>query len=160
MIFNLLPGLRERIPGHFLGETLEQAVQEIERLFSQGVASPDVEGVPDIYHHAYRQFTEKQPLIEADLWEEFQSNGMQEHHLEIANEFLGNDIQAGLILGDMEFLGSEMVWIKALLENHNIPSQVLPHYLDLYKQALEANLGEAGQPVIDWLDRTIAEEKF
>lgn len=158
LIFNLLPGLRKRILGHFLGETLEQAVQETEHHIAHRVASPKVESVPDIYNNAYRQFTEKQPLIEAYLWEEFQSNGMKEHHLEIANEFLGNDIQAGLILGDMEFLSSEMDWIKSLLENHNIPSEVLPHYLNLYKQALETNLSEAGQPVIDWLDRTIAEE--
>lgn len=157
LIFNLLPGLRDRIPGHFLGETLEQAVQEIERLTAQKVDSPDVESIPGIYHDAYKQFTQKQPLVEAYLWEEFQNNGMQEHHLEIANQFLGNDIQAGLILGDMEFLASEMDWIKSLLENHNIPSDVLPHYLALYKQALESNLSEAGQPIIDWLDRMIAQ---
>jgi DNA-binding transcriptional MerR regulator/methylmalonyl-CoA mutase cobalamin-binding subunit len=159
LIFNLLPGLRNRIPGHFLGETLEQAVQEIEHLVSHTIESPHVENVSEVYHIAQKQFTEKRPLIEAYLWNVFQSNGMQEHHLEIANEFLGKDIQAGLILGDMEFLVSEMDWIRSLLENHNIPREVLPHYLKLYRQALEVNLSEAGQPVIDWLDRAIAEEK-
>ena len=39
---------------------------------------------------------------------------MQEHHLEIANKFLGNDIQAGLVLGDMNFLQFEMDWIKSI----------------------------------------------
>jgi DNA-binding transcriptional MerR regulator len=160
LIFNLLPELRKRIPGFFLGETLELAVDEIKRLMSNQIESPQVESVAEIYQIAQRQFTEKQSLIEAYLWEKFQSNGMQEHHLEIANEFLGMDIQAGLILGDMAFLQSEMDWIRNLLDNHNIPSEVLPYYLGLYKQALEANLGEAGQPVIDWLDRTIAKEKF
>ena len=83
---------------------------------------------------------------------------MQEHHLEIANEFLGNDIQAGLILGDTEFLQSEMDWIKGLLNNHDIPSDVLPHYLALYKQALEANLSDVGQPILDWFDKTITSQ--
>ena len=158
LIFNLLPELRERIPGHFLGETLEQAVQEIEHLVAHTTESPHVEKASEIYRTAQKQFTEKRPLIEAYLWNVFQSNGMKEHHLEIANEFLGKDIQAALILGDMEFLGSEMGWIRSLLENHNIPRQVLPHYLELYRQALEVNLNEAGQPVIDWLDRAIANE--
>ena len=154
-IFNLLPGLRRRISGHFLGETLEQAVQEIEQLITYQVETPKVKSVPEIYQIAQRQFNQKRPLIEAYLWEQFQNNGMQEHHLEIANEFLGNDIQAGLILGDTEFLQSEMDWIKSLLNNHNIPSDVLPHYLALYKQALEANLSEVGQPILDWFDKTI-----
>jgi len=158
LIFNLLPGLRKRIPGHFLGETLKQAVQEIEQLITSQAETPETESVPEIYQVAQRQFNQKQPLIEAYLWEQLQNNEMQEHHLEIASDFLSNDIQAGLVLGDMEFLQSEMDWIKNLLDNHNIPSDILPHYLVLYKQALEANLSEAGQPIINWLDRTIAEQ--
>lgn len=158
LIFNLLPGLRKRIPGHFLGETLEQAVQEIELLITSQVETPEMESVPEIYQIAQRQFNQKQPLIEAYLFEQLQKNGMQEHHLEIASDFLVNDIQAGLILGDMEFLQFEIDWIKSLLENHNIPEDLLLHYLVLYKQASEANLSEAGQPIINWLDRMIAEQ--
>ena len=83
---------------------------------------------------------------------------MQQRHLEIASDFLSNDIQAGLVLGDMKFLQFEIEWIKSLLENQNLPSDILPHYLFLYKQALEANLSEAGQPIINWFDQTIAEQ--
>jgi len=158
LIFNLLPDLSKRIPGHFLGEALEQAVQEIEQLITSQAETPKTESVPEIYQVAQRQFNQKQPLIEAYLWEQLQNIEMQEHHLEIASEFLGNDIQAGLILGDMEFLQFEIEWIKSLLENQNLPSDILPHYLFLYKQALEANLSEAGQPIINWLDRMIAEQ--
>jgi len=158
LIFNLLPELRKRIPGHFLGETLEHAVQEIEQLITSQAETPETESVPEIYQVAQRHFIQKQPLIEAYLWEQLQNNGMQQHHLEIASDFLSNDIQAGLVLGDMEFLQSEMDWIKNLLDNHNIPSDILPHYLFLYKQALEANLSEAGQPIINWFDQTIAEQ--
>ena len=80
---------------------------------------------PEIYQTAQILYNKKQPLIEAYLWEQFQNNGMQEHHLESANKFLGNDIQAGLILGDMEFLPAEMDWIKSLLESHDIPGDLL-----------------------------------
>ena len=157
LIFNLLPGLRKRIPGHFLGGILEQAVQKIERLISDQPETKEVEGVPEVYQTAQILFNKKQPLIEAYLWEQFQNNGMQEHHLESANTFLGNDIHAGLILGDMEFLHAEMDWIKSLLESHDIPGDLLPHYLVLYKQAIQENLGEAGQPIISWLDQVLSE---
>ncbi len=157
LIFNLLPGLRERIRGHFLGESLEHAVQEIERLMIDQPAPLEVAGASDVYQIAQTQFNEKQSLIEAYLWEELQNNGMQEQHLEVANKFLANDIRAGLILGDMEFLNVETDWLKSLLESHNIPGDLLPHYLTFYKQALEANISGAGWPIINWLDQTISE---
>ena len=46
LIFNHLPGLRKRIPGHFLGDTLEQAVQKIEQLITDQPETEEVEGVP------------------------------------------------------------------------------------------------------------------
>ena len=157
LIFNLLPGLRERIPGYFLGETLEHAVHEIERLLTVQPETPIAEGASEIYQITQSQYLEKQPLIEAYLFEQFQNNGTHDQHLEIANKFLGVDINAGLILGDMEFLNAEMDWLKGYLENHNIPKDLLLKYLTFYKQALELNLSRAGEPIINWLDRVIAE---
>jgi hypothetical protein len=78
---------------------------------------------------------------------------MHAHHLEIASQFLGDNIRAGLILGDMSFLQPDMDWIKDLLETHNIPERILLDYLTRYKQAIEVNLSEAGQPVMEWFER-------
>jgi hypothetical protein len=78
---------------------------------------------------------------------------MHELHLENANLFLGKDIEAGLILGDMDLLEHEVEWLSGLLNSHNIDLEYLPTYLNMYKKAVEENLDQRGEPVIDWLSR-------
>jgi DNA-binding transcriptional MerR regulator len=156
LIFNLLPDLHERIPGHFLGDSLDDIVQEVEQLIFHPKEVPQVEPVPEAYLKAADHFREYQPIIAADLWEQFQRNGIEKSHLEIANEFLGKDIQAALSLGDLNLLGYELDWLDGLLKTHNIPSELLPKYLQLFKQAVETNLDQRGQPVIDWLDSVVS----
>ncbi len=157
LIFNHLPGLRERIPGHFLGENLGSAVHEIERLIIQKPVLKVVEGVSAGYKNALSEFTESQSLIEAYLWEQFHSDRIMAQNLEATNKFLANNIRAGLILGDMRFLNSELGWVKTMLENQNIPGNLLPHYLASYKKALETHIPEAGLPIIHWLDQVKSE---
>jgi len=155
LIFNLLPDLRERVPGHFLGDSLDDIVQSVEQLMYHPLEVPEIEPVREMYLQAADHFNEFQPVIAADLWEQFRSNGMEKGHLEIANEFLGKDIQAGLSLGDLDLLENEMDWLAGLLDTYDIPREILPKYLELYKQAVEANLDQRGQPVIEWLNSVI-----
>ena len=48
-IFNLIPSLRQRIPGHFLGERLELAPRAAEQLLTGSVSLPETEAVADEY---------------------------------------------------------------------------------------------------------------
>ena len=89
----------------------------------------------------------------AELWEQFQHRDIAVSHLQMANEFLGKDIQASLKLGDLNLLENEMDWLSGLLKTHNIPEQLLPSYIKHYRQAVESNLDQRGQPVIEWLDK-------
>ena len=157
LVFNLLPSLRDRVPGYFLGESLDGIVQTIEHILVSSPEIPKVVQVADEYNQAAAHFKEYQPLIAAQIWEQLQHNGMKEHHLEIANDFLGQDIQAGLMLGDMNLLENEMDWLAGLLQTHDIPRELLPEYLALYKQAVESNLDERGQPIVDWFNSIIIE---
>lgn len=151
-IFNFLPNLREQIPGYFLGESLDNIEQSVEQLMARSPAVPAVVQIQDKYKQAAAHYKEYQPLIAANLWEQFQHNGMKEHHLELANDFLGRDIQAALILGDMDYLEHEMDWLAGLFQTHDIPAELLPEYLAVYKQAVEANLDQRGQLIVDWLN--------
>ena len=65
------------------------------------------------------------------------------------------DIKAGLSLGDLNLLEYEVDWLAGFLKTHDVPSELLPKYLMLYKQAVEANLDRRGQPVIEWLDSVL-----
>jgi hypothetical protein len=82
---------------------------------------------------------------------------MQGQHLEVAIRFLGQDIQAGLMLGDLSLLEHEVDWLAGLLQSHDIPLEYLPKYLTQYKQAVDENLDQRGQPVKDWLEMMVNE---
>jgi methanogenic corrinoid protein MtbC1 len=156
LIFNLLPNLRTRIPGHFLGESLDSVTQSVEQLIARPPEIPEVIQIPDQYKEAAEHFKDFQPIISANMWEQFRRDGIEEYHLEIANEFLGQDIRAALTLGDMNFLEHEMDWLGGLLQFHDIPSELLPEYLSAYKKAVEAHLDQRRQPILDWLNSKIS----
>ncbi len=157
LIFTQLPELNDFIPGHFLGNSLAGAVQAIEQLVLNPPEIKPETRVPPEYEQAADHFMEMQPVIAAELWSQFQRNGMQLQHLEVANHFLGQDIQAGLMLGDMNLLKHEIDWLTGLLGSHDISIEYLPKYLSLYKQVVDRNLDERGQPVKDWLDLVVSE---
>ena len=119
---------------------------------------PEIEHIQPVdirYTDAADHFNEMQPVIAAELWSQFQHNGMRESHLEVANRILGQDIQASLVLGDLDLLKNEMEWLTGLLKTHNISVEYLPQYMAFYKQAVDENLDERGQPVKVWLDTVL-----
>jgi DNA-binding transcriptional MerR regulator len=159
LTFNLLPDLQSRIPGNYLGDSLDDIVQEVEKLMFQPKEVTPVKPIPENYLVAADHFREYQPLITADLWEQFQKIGMEFSYLQIANEFLGKDIQAGLRFGDLNLLENEMDWLAGMLKSHNIPDELLLKYMGFYRLAVEANLDQRGKPVIDWLNSVLVNLK-
>jgi methanogenic corrinoid protein MtbC1 len=160
LIFNQLPELQDRIPGSFLGNSLSGAVQSIEQLM---LNPPEIEHIQPVdirYTDAADHFNEMQPVIAAELWSQFQHNGMRESHLEVANRILGQDIQASLVLGDLNLLRNEMEWLAGLLKTHNISVEYLPQYMAFYKQSVDENLDERGQPVKVWLDTVLSDMRI
>jgi DNA-binding transcriptional MerR regulator len=129
LIFNLLPALHERIPGHFLGGRLESAPQTAESLLSAPRAVPVVKAVPDSYHQARQHFIERVGLIEAQLDEAWHGMGI------------------------MNYLGADIDWLVGLLKNHGIPGEALHNYLATYYEAASQQLGEQGRPIVAWLGR-------
>jgi methanogenic corrinoid protein MtbC1 len=157
LIFDRLPALRNRIPGHFLGERLESAPQAAELLLSARRAAPAVEPVPDSYRRAREHFGERLGLIESQLDRAPRHAGVAPDYLAIAGRELAINIDAALALGDMEFLGTDIDWLAGLLENHGLQNKVLGDYLTTYYQAAQQLLDERGQPVVDWLGSLVHE---
>jgi methanogenic corrinoid protein MtbC1 len=147
LIFNLLPALRRRIPGHFLGEQLEAAPQVVESLMTAPRPAPTSEAIPDHYRRARDHFQERQGLVEAHVIQ-----ALHDHNrLALANRELGWNIDAALGLGDMDFLGSDVEWVTGLLRNYHLPAGALPGYLHAYHQAASEHLDERGRPITGWL---------
>jgi DNA-binding transcriptional MerR regulator len=152
-VFNTLPALRSRIPGHFLGERLELAPQVVEQLLTSPHPPAPAQVAAESYRLALAHFREQQALIEAQVWGAMQSSGISYEVLNIAEAYLANDIAAALAFGDMDLMQADLAWVEALLRNRRLPAERLYDYLRVYRQAARAHLDERGAPLLEWLGR-------
>jgi DNA-binding transcriptional MerR regulator len=155
LVFNLVPALRARIPGYFLGERLDDAPRVVEQVLSSPRPMPSGEPIPQVYQHALTHFRERQGLIEAYVWQSMDATSEDRETLSVANTHLALNITAALRLGDMAFLGPDVEWVEGLLGYHRLPRKLLYDYLDVYRRAAETHLDERGAPVVDWLTRVV-----
>jgi len=155
LIFNLLPALRERIPGHFLGEQLEAVPQRVESLMAAPRPVPMPKTVADVCLEALEHFQERQSFIKAHVIQALNSAGSAHNHLALANRELGLNIGAALAMGDIHFLGTDIEWVIGLLRNHRVPDEALYDYLGTYYQAAAEQLGKE-DPVVEWLGELIS----
>ncbi|MDH7484838.1 MAG: MerR family transcriptional regulator [Anaerolineae bacterium] len=166
-IFNRLPALPARIPGHFLGQTIPQGVQAAEQLMLAPRPLPQAGGQEVAFEHessqerrrALAHYRERQPRIEAELWQNLATMGMAEKDLTMANDALARHISAALILCEMSFLDTCLDWAQGLLHNHGLPLDVLSNYLRAYHRAAQAHLDERATPIVNWLATQLSQEK-
>ena len=152
-VFNLIPNLRQRIPGHFLGERLELAANVAEQLLTSSASLPKTEAVSDETMQVLESFRQNQVPLQAEVWRQLKTLGMKHEHLSIANEALSRNIAAALTLGDIDFLCTDIAWVEGLLANHGIPREILGKYLQAYLKAAEKHLNGGGRPIVEWLTR-------
>jgi len=151
-IFNQIPALPARIPGHFLGTTLPGAVERIDELLTTRPPLPPAVEMPVACRVALEHYQARQVFIEADVYKRQFSEQLSPAQLVNANRDLAANIVAGLTLGDIHFADSAMTWLIALLKHYHIPPLPLRRYLAAYHQAASANLDERGAPIIGWLE--------
>lgn len=152
-IFTRLPALRKRIPGHFLGEHLEHVVSAVEQVLAAPSRVQVVEAPPPAYQRALVDFRDRNKFIQARVWESLQNDGMEHHVLEIANEYLCQNITAALLLGNLDYLQPEMEWVEMLIHNYGLPKHLLTDYLGIFISAIEEEMPESGQIIRDWLQK-------
>ena len=157
VVFNHLPEMRARIPGHFLGERLDRAHQVVEELLSSAPPLPPVEAVSEDYRQALIHYRERQAQIEAQIWQMMEPMGMPYDHMTAANAHFGINVGAALALGDMGYLGVDIEWVEGLLSNFGQPDDLLRRYLCVYHEAAKTHLDERGAPLIEWLERLTLE---
>jgi DNA-binding transcriptional MerR regulator len=150
-IFNQLPELRQRIPGFFLGERLDQVVFRVGNLLSTVPILPKLESISSNYLTTASQFAENHFQIEAFIWEELKSDDINPSSLQIANEYLAKNILAALRLGNIEFLKPEINWVASLIKNHALPSGMLPDYLSSYADAITKFMPVNGYIIANFL---------
>ncbi|GIK41724.1 MAG: hypothetical protein BroJett011_55570 [Chloroflexota bacterium] len=160
-VFNHLPALRSRIPGHFLGEHLETTPQVVEQFLMsprQGWPPPAVSQPGEAYRQALDHYREHQALIEAHVWQLLKDEPIPHSRLANANMKFARNIIAALLLGNIDFMGTNITWIEGLLINHQMPTEQLQRYLIAYRQAAQTHLDERGKVILDWLAQLAHEE--
>jgi hypothetical protein len=158
LIFNLLPALRQRIPGHFLGERVELAPQVVEQLLTSPHPVPKAQAVSETYKQALAHYQERRMLLEADVWRRLEAAEIPLAYLSLANEEFAHNVVAALTLGDLDFLAADISWIEGLLANYRISKESLGHYMKTYYQAAQVHLDKEGSPIVDWLAQLNAKD--
>lgn len=152
LIFNRLPGLRDRISAWFLGESLEQAINQVERLVVRPETYPQAVTIPEALRETARLYREKRSLIELDFLDHLQPESLPVEHIGEINDYFGSRLAAALELGDPAFLEADLEWISWLLARRQLPVDPLKSYLSLYHQAVRNVLGTDGAAITSWLE--------
>jgi DNA-binding transcriptional MerR regulator len=150
-IFNLLPELRELIPAHFLGETIEEAVQNVEILISGRVNLPQVASTLDQHRELAEQFRRKRAMIDMNTLMEAGKLGLPSEFMNTAVQNLGDNLHSAVSLGHLQALKIEFDWIRGLMQQHNVDPTTFKPFVQAYAHSMETAMGQAGREIARWL---------
>jgi DNA-binding transcriptional MerR regulator len=151
--FNSLPAIRSRIPGYFLGESVEAAADIADSLLSVPHSTPDAEPVPAEARVALEHFRERRWNIDSTLGQAGAAIGLSPWHLAHAGHEFARHLGAALELGDVGLLDTDIASVELGLAPHRIPEGTVPRFLRAYCHVAEGQLDERGAPILAWLRR-------
>jgi DNA-binding transcriptional MerR regulator len=151
--FVMRPSLAGRIPGHALGNRLEESLDAIGSLIASPPPTPTPPAMDPALRGAQAAFLSRQPLIEAQLLSQIPESVVPAAQLHSGLDNLGQAILDGLALGDLELVAPELSWVEGLMVHARVPTERLTVFLDAYARAVADHLGPQGTPVVEWLDR-------
>jgi hypothetical protein len=150
-IFNQITELRERIPAHFLGVTIEAAIETAESLTSQIVIPPEERPLSPREQSLAEKFDTNRLEVENHVVMLLRDQKREFDNLSAANHFLGNTLSAALWLGSPSYMKTDMDWLRNLLSPREVPVAILPQYLEIYETALAEIMGSDSQAIIQWI---------
>ena len=153
--FVLRPGLAKRIPGHYLGDRLEESLDTLEALLASPSPAPSPAPIAKETASLLTLFLERRARIDAQLLAEIPPNAIPAEQLRSGIDNLGQAIADGLSLGDLDLVATELAWVKGLIAHAKVPAERLTAFLRAYARALEDQIGSEGRPVVAWLDQLI-----
>ncbi len=156
-IFTIHPAICKSIPGHFLGNTIFDALEEIERLLKSKPSLPAPAVISQPYLEALQSFKSHRTYIENALKESLPPFLSDADGLNTGIQFLGDNIIAALQLGDMEYVSAEMDWTKTLLQSYNRPPEELAHFMKAYSAAVDKHINGQGAVIKEWLEKAVAQ---
>ena len=150
-VFALHPDLLARIAGHYLGNKMEGAMDDLENFLPLSFTAPSISLPSADYVDTLNAFNVQRAFIDASLNLHLGPRGSQD-----ANKYLGDNIAAALELGDMRYLESDIDWLKVLIESQKLPGSLLSDYLKTYSEVVKQFLPEHAQPISQWFERHLS----
>ena len=141
-VFNQVPELRQSIPAHFLGESIQAAIQNVETLLTANVLLEGVVPVSEKDIKLGQSFIRNQPMIDMYVLADTQKNGIPIQFSSIAVQELGNNLASAISLGKIEALSAEMEWITGLLHAHGQNVESLDSFFSAYAKSIDTAMGK------------------
>jgi methanogenic corrinoid protein MtbC1 len=135
-IFMIHPELTNTISGIFLGNTLSEAVENIEMILSENVKLHRSKEASQIYMAAHQAFLAKHGQIEVTIRGLLGPLSFPPEDMRTGIHFLGENITAALQLGDMSYVSTEVDWLRTLLKAYDTPPQQLIVFMEAYLEAV------------------------
>lgn len=154
-IFNLLPELRDHIPAHFLGASINEATQTVESLLAADIPVKGFVPISEQDKILIKSFVRNQPMIDLYTITETNSFGIPMEFSEIASQQLSSNLVSAMSMGTIEAVAVEIGWLTGLLREHNQSTSDLDKFLSAYSKSIEKAMGHEGQPISDWLKTQI-----
>lgn len=156
-IFNRLPEIRARIPGFFVGESLQQAVEKTAELLAKRPTLLELPEPDQTHQKALAQFEARQSLIESHVWRSFVSANIPNPQLPALNDEMAMMITSALKLGSINLLGYDLGFIEDWWGTYHIDDTLLYEHTKAYYQGAKIHLGEGGRIIVDWLQQLAAD---
>lgn len=152
-VFNQIPKLQSKMPGHFLGLKIEQVPYMVEQLLINPPPLQPYTQADEVHKVALDHFLDSQASIDALVWK-YMADSPYQQYLKNANRELGQNIVAALVFGDINLIQANLDWIQGLLVNYHfrMPDNVLKAYIEAYRKAAIESLDERGAIILNWLN--------
>jgi len=157
-IFNQIPGLAQKIPAYYLGGDVNEAISGIESLLLGPLPAIESGTGRDGFSETIALFQAHKGQIGRQVLDavaETMEREISLENLQAANEFLAQDILAGLTLGDLSLVNFDLDWVERLIGSHDPGENFLPGYLGAYLAAARSFLHDPADPIIAWLTSII-----
>ena len=160
-VFSYLADARKPIPGHYLGNHLQDVPDVVRKLLKSPHSSTPEITISPAYQTALNHFIERRSAIEADLQKAGSFDNIPANLLQFANQDLGNNVEAALMLGNMDLLAANINWVKGMMMNYHyrMPDVLMQKYISMYYQAAKNNLDNPGTPILEWFSRLLHSEQ-
>jgi hypothetical protein len=150
-IFSIHPELHHSIAGHFLGQHLPAAVDQVELILDHRIKESIPRPASPEYIAAHQAFVSRRGQIELTFRQMLEPLFISPENIQTGINFLGDNIIAALQLGDMSHVSTEVDWLKTLLQAYETDPRQLIHFMETYSAAVNKNINGQGRPIFQWL---------